>query len=86
MRTVYNTIDFSYRPSVGKNSIEKSKMTDNVLVAMGSSDIGYVLNVKETETTFVTPVNLTFTRKRFHNEVKSIFFIDLNNDITSCLP
>ena len=38
MQTAYNAIDFFYRPSVCKKYVEKSKMTDNVPVAMGSSD------------------------------------------------
>ena len=37
VQTVYNAIDFSYRPSVGKKTVEKSKMADDVPVAMGSS-------------------------------------------------
>ena len=58
-------------------------MVDNVLVAMGSFGIGYVLNVEETETTFLSPVNVAFTQKKFYNEVKSILSLIC---ITSCRP
>ena len=38
VRTVYNAIDFSYRQSVDKTYVEKSKMADTVPVAMEVAD------------------------------------------------
>ena len=66
VQTVYIAIDFSYRPSVGKNSVEKSKMADDVPVAMGSSwdqDM-FWLYKKQKRPSFIS-VNFAFTREKF---------------------
>ena len=73
MQTVYNAIDFSYRPSVGKKYVEKSKMADNVPVAMGcSGDQDVFWMYKKQNLHFFIPANSAFTRERFSNELKSI--------------
>ena len=80
MQTVYNALDFSYRPSVGKKSVEKSKMGDNVPVAMGFSgdqDIFWMYKKQNrhfyVEYILLTiPANFAFARERFNNDLKSI--------------
>ena len=73
VQTVYNSIDFSYRPSVCKKSLEKSKMVDNVSVAMGSSgDQDMFWMNKKQKRNFFIPVYFAFIPKRFKNEITSI--------------
>ena len=76
VQTVYNAIDFSYRPSVGTNfywEIQDSGQRPRYYGIFWWQ--GYVLNAWETETTFLNPVNFVFTRKSFKTK-RSRFCID----------
>ena len=78
---VYNDIDFSYRPSVDKKYVEKSKMADNVPVAVGSSgDQDICRMYKKQNRHFFIPANFTFTRVRLNNELKSISSLILTTE------
>ena len=68
-----------YASQATQKSVEKSKMADNVPLAMDLLATRYETNLA----TFFILIYFTFTRQRFNSNT---FYIDLNNGITLCRP
>ena len=83
VQAVYNSIDFSYRPTVDKKSCweiqDGGKLSHSFRIFCRH---GYILNIQETETTIFTPVIFTFKRERFDNELTLIISLILSQTIT----